>query len=251
MYCHWYYTLGYWWQHWGLYVITVWTARNGWHFAIWIDTNSVFEKSSIFPLVWLAPLPYYINLCLSFQIHWWNQIGVTVRKRSIWVKICDYCSVWPWNLTDHFWKTIGYLFYTTSGSVCHFKVMGEFKMELQSGNAQFGSQSAIFLRVLPWNFTDNLKTIRHLFHTAPSPVQHSMAISEFTLGLQSGNAQFGQIGRFLDPCDLEIWWMTLKNNRAPFLCCFNLCASFRRHQWIQTGVTVRNCPIWVKIDDFV
>ena len=36
------------------------------------------------------------------------------------------------------------------------------------------------------------------------------------------------------PCDLEIWWMTLKNNRTPLLCCFKLCASFHSHQWIQT-----------------
>ena len=52
------------------------------------------------------------------------------------------------------------------------------------------------------------------------------------------------------PCDLEIWWMTLKNNRAPLLCCFKLCATFHSHQWIQTGVAVRKRPIWVKFDDF-
>ena len=60
----------------------------------------------------------------------------------------------------------------------------------------------------------------------------------------------GQIQRFFESCDLEIWWMTLKNNRAPFLCYFKLCASFRSHWWIQTGVTVRKRPIWVKFDDF-
>ena len=30
----------------------------------------------------------------------------------------------------------------------------------------------------------------------------------------------GQIGRFLELCDLEIWRMTFKNNRAPLLCYF-------------------------------
>ena len=39
----------------------------------------------------------------------------------------------------------------------------------------------------------------------------------------------GQIRRFLEPCDLEIWRMTLKNNRATFLCYFKLCAAFRSH----------------------
>ena len=52
------------------------------------------------------------------------------------------------------------------------------------------------------------------------------------------------------PCDLEIWWMTMENNRAPLLCCFKLCATFHSHRWIQTGVAVRKRPIWVKFDDF-
>ena len=41
-----------------------------------------------------------------------------------------------------------------------------------------------------------------------------------------------------------------KNNRAPLQCYFKLCASFRSHWWIQTGVTVRKRPKWVKIDNF-
>ena len=49
----------------------------------------------------------------------------------------------------------------------------------------------------------------------------------------------GQIIRFLEPCDLEIWRMTLKNNRAPLLSIIKLYASFHHHMWIQTGVTVR------------
>ena len=60
-----------------------------------------------------------------------------------------------------------------------------------------------------------------------------------------------KIGNFFVPCDLEMWPMTLKINRAPLLCCFKLCASFHSHQWIQTRVAVRKRPIWVKIDDFL
>ena len=56
--------------------------------------------------------------------------------------------------------------------------------------------------------------------------------------------------RFFSPCDLEIWWMTPKNNRAPLLCYFKLFASFRSHWWIQTEVTVGKRLIWVKIDTF-
>ena len=60
----------------------------------------------------------------------------------------------------------------------------------------------------------------------------------------------GQNWRLFVPCDLEIRQMTLKNIRAPLLCYFKLCASFRSHWWIQTGVTIRKRLIWVKIDDF-
>ena len=63
-------------------------------------------------------------------------------------------------------------------------------------------------------------------------------------------ANLGQIRRFLEPCDLEIWRMTLKNNRAPLQCYFKLCASFLSHWWIQTWVTVWERPFWVKFDDF-
>ena len=52
-------------------------------------------------------------------------------------------------------------------------------------------------------------------------------------------------------CDLEIWRMTLKNNREPLLCYFKLFASFRRHWWIQIGVTAQKHLIWVKIDIFL
>ena len=55
----------------------------------------------------------------------------------------------------------------------------------------------------------------------------------------------GQIRRFLEPRDLEIWRMTLKNNRAPLLRYFKLCASFRSHLCIQTGVRVRKRLSWV------
>ena len=54
---------------------------------------------------------------------------------------------------------------------------------------------------------------------------------------------------FFSPCDLEIWWMTSKNYRAPLLHYIKLCASSQTPRWIQAGVTVRKHPIWVKIDD--
>ena len=51
-----------------------------------------------------------------------------------------------------------------------------------------------------------------------------------------------------------VWPLNLmddpKNNRAPLLYYIKLCASFQIHQLIQTGVTVRKRPIWVKFNDF-
>ena len=55
----------------------------------------------------------------------------------------------------------------------------------------------------------------------------------------------GQSPRFLEPCDLEIWRMTFKNNRAPLLSNIKLYASFHHHMWIQTGVIVRKRLSWV------
>ena len=83
-------------------------------------------------------------------------------------------------------------------------------------------------------------------------MHHFVAIGEFKLEFVYSNwiyspetPNLGQIRRFLEPCDLEIWRMTLKNNRAPLLCCFQLCAWFHCHMWIQTGVRVRKRLSWV------
>ena len=144
-----------------------------------------------------APLLCYFKLCASFSSHWWIQTSITVRKRPIWVKFDDFKSRATLKFDGWLCKTIGHLFYATSSFLHHFVAIGEFKLELQSGNAQSGSN---------W--------------------------------------------RFLEPCDVEIWRMALQNNRAPLLCYFKLCASFRSHWWIQTSITVRKRPIWVKFDDF-
>ena len=57
--------------------------------------------------------------------------------------------------------------------------------------------------------------------------------------------------QFFGPCDLEIWQMSFKNNRAPFLYYFKLCASSESHLWIQTRVTVQKHSIEVKIGNFL
>ena len=92
----------------------------------------------------------------------------------------------------------------------------------------------------------------HPFYAPSSFVHYFVAISEFKLELVSRNAQFGsKLVIFFVSCDLEIWWMTLKNNRAPLLCHFSLWASLVGHRWIETGVTVWKFSIQVKITEFL
>ena len=57
-------------------------------------------------------------------------------------------------------KIIGHVFYTTSSFVHHFKSISELKLELQSGNTQFGSNSTIFTAVWPSNLMDDLENKR-------------------------------------------------------------------------------------------
>ena len=53
----------------------------------------------------------------------------------------------------------------------------------------------------------------------------------------------GQIWRFLEPCDLEIWRMTLKNNRAPLLSIFQaiciISSSYVNSNWRHIPETVK------------
>ena len=125
-----------------------------------------------------APHLYYIKVCASFHSHGWIQTGVTVRKRSIRVKISDFLS-------------------------------------------------RVTLKFDGWPSTRQIWGIWKL-RPAYSPETPNL----------------GQNRWCFVPCDLEIWWMTLENNRASLLCRFKLCATFHSHRWIQTGVTVLKRPIF-------
>ena len=152
------------------------------------------------------------------------------------------------HLTSLVWVCVLWLPWKLNGAIC---AMGEFKLRLQSGNTQFGSKSTIFLAVWPRNLTDDPQKqqgISFMLLQALCIILYSFLNSNWSYSPETPN--WGQIRRFLEPYDLEIWQMTLQNNRAPLLCYFELCAAFRTHWWIQTGVTVRKRPIWVKFEDF-
>ena len=97
-----------------------------------------------------ASLLCYVKLCASFQNHWWIKTENIVRKRSIQVKIGVF-FFYPCDLEKQ---------YTRLSCVHHFEAIGEFKLELQPGNTQFGSKSPIFFfffyPMWPSNLTDDL-----------------------------------------------------------------------------------------------
>ena len=130
-------------------------------FLFKLDWNHRFFSPCDLEIWWMtqknnrAPLLCYFKLFASFRSHWWNQTGVTVQKRLIWVKIDDYFSLVTLKFDGWPSKTNGHLFYATSSFVQHFVAIGEFKLELQSGNAQSVSNSTIFIPVWPWNLKDD------------------------------------------------------------------------------------------------
>ena len=97
------------------------------------------------------------KICATFHSHRWIQTGVTVRKRPIWVKFDDFYSRVTLKFDGWPWKTVGHLFDATSSFVNHFVAIGDSKLEIQSGNAQFGSKSTIFRAVWPCNLTHDLE----------------------------------------------------------------------------------------------
>ena len=184
-------------SNWSYSPETLNSDQNQWFFCLawpWNLMDYLEKQKGTSFILW-----YYVKPCTSFQSHGWIQIGVTVRKRSIRVKISNFLSCVTLKFDGWPWKTTGHLFYAASSLMHHFIAISELKLELQSGNAQLGPKSMIFFV----------------------------------------------------PCDLEIWQMTLENNKVPLLCYFKLCASFGSHWWIQTVVTVRKCLIWVKNVNFV
>ena len=128
------------------------------------DLNHWFFSPCDLEIWWMTqkknnrtPLLCYFKLFASFHSHWWIQTGVTVWKPLIWVNIDAFLSRVTLKFDGWPSKTIGHLFYATSSFVQHFVAIGEFKLELESGNAQSGSNSMLFRAVWPWNLTDDLQ----------------------------------------------------------------------------------------------
>ena len=127
------------------------------------------SKSMIFRAVWPCNLTYDLEkqlgtssvlhqaLCIISKPLVNSNWSYSPETANLGLNIDDFFSrvtlqfdVWPW-------KTRGHLFYSTSSFVHHLVAIGEFKLELQSRNSQFGSNSTIFRAVWPCNLTDDLE----------------------------------------------------------------------------------------------
>ena len=147
-----------------------------------------------------APLLCYSKLCASFHSHWWIQSEVTVRKPSIWVKIGDFLSHVTLKFDGWPWKTIGHLFYVISSFVHHFIAFGEFEVELQSGNAKFRSNLAIFVSCDVENWRMTFKNNRvPLYATSSFFLNSNWSYSPETPTLEQIRFDFN---------DLELWPLT-------------------------------------------
>ena len=124
----------------------------------------------------------------------------------------------------------------------YFKLCALFRSHwsIQTGvtvrESQIRVKSAIFLPVWPWNLMDDLENNR-----APLLCYFKLYASfnnhqSIQTGVTVRKRQIWSKSEIYVPSDLEIWLMTLKNNRASLLCHIKLCASFHRHMWILTGV---------------
>ena len=139
---------------------------------------------------------------------------------------------WHWQLTRH-------LHCTMSSFVHHFVASSAFKLELQFGIAQFG-WNRHFLSYVPSKFDgwpwQWYSTTSSMLFQALCLISYLLVNSNSCYSPETPNS--AQNWRF-SPCDIEIWRMNLKNNRAPLLWHIKFCAAFHCQIWFETGVMIR------------
>ena len=137
------------------------------HHHMWIQTGVTVRKrlswvvTSVTLTFDLWPWPFARTSLLSLvitpenfmMIRWWehSEKGVTDGQTDRQTDWTSHIAAWSQL------KTIGHLSYPLSSYMHHFINLCAFKLELQSGNAQFGSNSTIFRAAWPWNLTDDLQ----------------------------------------------------------------------------------------------
>ena len=158
------------------------------HFiAIRVTGNAqIRAKSSFFTLcdlkMWQMTLKNYRALfyATSSFVHHFKAISkfkleLQSGNTHFWSKLVIFLSYVTLKFDGWPWKTIGHLFYATSSVVHHFKVIGEFELELQYGNAQVGDF------FIPWDLEIRLMTLKN----NRAPLLCYLQLSRLTIRWQS------------------------------------------------------------------
>ena len=122
-----------------------------------------------------------------------------------------------------------------------------FTCALQSLNIPVSILSFVFISVVCHITRFQFCGVNEVLNRNPNIYQHNVQFQEGCHAdvIVRKPPYLGQNRWFIEPFNLQIWRMTLKNNRAHLLCYFKLCALFHHHLWIQTGVTVqKRLSLW-------
>ena len=144
------------------------------------------------------------TLCLSFRSHQWIQSSVTMRKRSILVKIGDFfpndLEIWQMTLKNNRASLLYYFKHCTSFQ-SHWWIKTGFTVQ----NRPFGSQLTILLATWPLSLTDDLEK-----QCGTSPKQHEalcIISSSYVNSNWSNGPETVKFGFVL--CDIDLWLLTL------------------------------------------
>ena len=154
---------------------------------------------------------YYAKPCASFQSHKSIQTGVTVRKRSIWVKIVDFLSR-------------ATLKNNRAPLLCHELLCSSFhnhqwtqtvvtvrKRPIRVKIDDFMSRVTLKFDRWPWKKKKNRTTLLCYFKPCATFRSHQWIP---TWVIARKRSMWVKTSDFFVPCDIEIWHITLKNNRA-------------------------------------
>ena len=116
---------------------------------IWVKIDDLFSSMTLQFDVWPWKTIGHLFYATSSLVHHFVAIGdFKLEKQSrnvpLGSKSMIFRAVWHLQFYVWLWKTIGHLISATSSFMYHFVAIGEFKLELQSGNTLFGSKSKIF-----------------------------------------------------------------------------------------------------------
>ena len=119
-----------------------------------------------------------------------SQIGF--KSSNFLLRVTLKCDGWPWK--------IRHLFYATSSFLTHFIDISDLKLELRSGNVQFGSKLVIFV---PCDFEIDRVTLKN---NRTPPLCHTKQCASFHchIWIQIGVTIRKQLNWTLT-CDLDIW----------------------------------------------